>query len=56
MQFFQHRLGCLGLLMGVVEAKVKWELAKVSSIWLHAGGGVGLVLSVELGWVEVLES
>ena len=39
--------------MGVMEAKAKWELAKASSIWLHAGGAVGLVLSVEFGRVEV---
>ena len=40
--------------MAVMEAKAKWELARASSIWLHAGGAVGLVLSVELVWVEVL--
>ena len=37
-----------------MEAKAKRELARASSIWLHAGGAVGLVLRVELGWVEVL--
>ena len=39
--------------MGVMEAKAKWELARASSIWLHAGGAVGLVLSIEFGRVEV---
>ncbi len=41
--------------MGVMEAKEKQKLARASSIWLHAGVAVGLVLSVELGWVEVLD-
>ena len=39
--------------MGVMEAKAKRELARASSIWLHAGGAVGLVLNVEFGRVEV---
>ena len=37
-----------------MEAKAKRELARASSIWLHAGGAVGLVLSVEFGRVEIL--
>ena len=30
--------------MGVMEAKAKRELARASSIWLHAGGAVGLYM------------
>ena len=39
--------------MGVMEAKAMQELARAFSIWQHAGGNIGLVLGMGLGWVEV---
>ena len=43
-----------GVFICVMDARAQWELARVSSISLHAGGYVSLGVGWGLGLCEVL--